>query len=93
MATSRLDRAPHQYLSLPEAAEYVGQSVKTLSSSRGQEGLQVTQRESSAPRSVSEFRHHEGVPLLNVQAARALLRLLEGARERRQQQEEHRRAS
>ena len=30
MATSRLDRAPHQYLTLPEAAAYVGQSVKTL---------------------------------------------------------------
>jgi excisionase family DNA binding protein len=30
MATSKLDRAPHQYLSLPEAAEYLGQSVKTL---------------------------------------------------------------
>lgn len=30
MTTSRLDRAPHQYLSLPEAAEYVGQSVTTL---------------------------------------------------------------
>ena len=30
MAASRLDRAPHQYLTLPEAAAYVGQSVKTL---------------------------------------------------------------
>ena len=30
MATSRLDRAPHQYLTLPEAAAYLGQSVKTL---------------------------------------------------------------
>ena len=30
MATSKLDRTPHVYLSLPDAAEYVGQSVKTL---------------------------------------------------------------
>ena len=30
MATSRLDRAPHQYLTLPEAAANVGQSVKPL---------------------------------------------------------------
>jgi excisionase family DNA binding protein len=30
MATSKLDRTPHVYLSLPDAAEYLGQSVKTL---------------------------------------------------------------
>jgi len=59
-----------------------------------QEGEPVTCGENSAPRSVTEFRHHEGVPLLNAQAARALLRLLEGARERRRQQDaEHRQAS
>lgn len=30
MATSKLDRTPHMYLTLPDAADYVGQSVKTL---------------------------------------------------------------
>jgi excisionase family DNA binding protein len=30
MATSKLDRTPHVYLGLPEAAEYLGLSVKTL---------------------------------------------------------------
>jgi hypothetical protein len=58
----------------------------------GREGQQAPHRESSAG-SVAEFWHSEGVPLLNAQAARALLRLLEGARERRQKQEERRKAS
>ena len=60
MATSRLDRAPH---------------------------------EGAVTGAVAKLNCPVGIPVLNAQAARALLRLLEGARERRQRHEEHRKAS
>ncbi len=42
---------------------------------------------------VAELNCPEDMPVLNAQAARALLRLLKGARGRRQDREEHRKAS
>ena len=60
MATSRLDRAPH---------------------------------EAAVTGAVAKLNCAKGLPVLNAQAAGALLRLLEGARARRQNHEEHRRAS
>jgi hypothetical protein len=74
------------------ASDKCGRGVPA-SGVRDQDEQQVTHRERYATGSVAEFRHHDSVPLLNAQAARALLRLLEGARERRQQEEKDRKVS
>ena len=55
--------------------------------------LQVAHHEAAVTDAVAKLDCPEGLPVLNAQAAGALLRLLEGARERRRNREGHRKAS
>lgn len=56
-------------------------------------GLQVEDDETAVTGMVAKLECPQGMPLLNAQAARALLRLLEGARARRRDGEQRRKAS